>query len=89
MVTYDENKRRLNLSRHGIDFAECGAIYERPMLTDEDIRDAYGEVRLKSIGWLQGCVVVLIWTERESDTRLISCRYGDKDENSKYFRAFF
>jgi uncharacterized DUF497 family protein len=88
MVSYDETKRQTNLSRHGIDLAECGAIFDRPMLTGEDPRD-YGERRLKSIGWLAGRVVVLIWTEREHGARAISCRYGDKDETRKYFQEFF
>lgn len=59
------------------------------MLTDEDARAAYGEQRLKTLGWLAGRVVVLIWTDREGGPHLISCRYGDKHETDDYFQAFF
>ncbi|MDR3054402.1 MAG: BrnT family toxin [Zoogloeaceae bacterium] len=89
MVTYDEAKRTINLKRHGIDLADCVRIFDAPMLTDEDTRLAYGEVRFDSLGWLDGCVVRLIWTERESAPRLISCRKGEKHDIARYFKAFF
>ena len=89
MLTYDQAKRIINLKRHGIDFAECGRIFDAPMLSDEDTRMAYGEVRLDSLGWLDGYVVRLIWTERESGPHLISCRKGEKHDIERYFKAFF
>ncbi len=58
------------------------------MLTEEDARDTYGEQRLRSLGWLDGRVVVLVWTEREAGPHLISCRHGDKYETKRYFKAF-
>jgi uncharacterized DUF497 family protein len=89
MLSYDEAKRRQNIARHGIDFSECDAIFDAPMLTEEDDRAAYGECRYRSLGLLVGRVVVLVWTERDDATRLISCRYGDKNEIFRYFKAFF
>lgn len=88
MVTYDEPKRQINLSRHGIDLAEVETVFDAPMLTEEDDRAAYGEQRLKSTCFLQGRVVVLIWTERETCPHFISCRYGDKRETDEYFKEF-
>lgn len=52
MITYDSAKRRVNLRKHGIDLAMCEAVFDAPLLTDEDDREAYGEQRLKSLGWL-------------------------------------
>lgn len=88
MISFDEAKRRINLDKHGIDFADCAAIFDGPMLTDEDARAAYGEQRLRSLGWLNDRVVVLVWTDREAGPHLISCRYGDKHETRDYFEAF-
>lgn len=88
MVTCDENKRQANLSKHGIDLAACAPVFDAPMLTVEDKRLAYGEQRLRSLGWLDGRVVVMIWTDRELGPHLISCRYGDKHETKHYFEAF-
>ncbi len=88
MVTYDETKRQANLDKHGIDLATCGPVFDAPMQSEEDKHITYGEQRLKSLGWLNGRVVVLIWTERENGPHLISCRYGDKHETNHYFKAF-
>jgi uncharacterized DUF497 family protein len=90
MITYDEAKRGLNIKSHdGIDLAKCESVFDAPMVTNEDAREAYGEQRLKSLCWLNGRVAVLIWAERAEGPHLISCRYGDKDETRSYFKAAF
>ena len=89
MVTYDETKRQINMVKHdGIDLAMCESIFDSPMLTKEDTRDAYGEQRLQSLGWMNSRVVMLAWAERATGPHLISCRYGDKHETKLYFKAF-
>jgi uncharacterized DUF497 family protein len=87
VITFDESKRMINLAKHGIDLADCERVFDFPMLTIEDDREAYGEQRLKSLGWLNDRIVVLIWTDRELAPHLISCRYGDKYETSRYLKA--
>lgn len=74
----DETKRQTNLTKHGIDLAEAGAVFDAPMLTDEDAREAYGEQRLKSLYWLDGRVAVLVWADRKTG-------YDDKHETIRYF----
>ena len=88
MVTYDETKRQANLARHGIDLADCAGVFDAPMLTVEDAREAYGEQRLKSLCLFQSRVAVLVWTDRNTVPHLISCRYGDKHETRTYFNPF-
>jgi uncharacterized protein len=58
------------------------------MLTREDDREAYGEQRLISLGWLTNRVVVLVWTDRDEDPHLISCREAETHEQEAYFLAF-
>src|SRR5260364_156507 len=36
MMAYDEDKRKINLAKHGIDLADCEPIFDAPMLTRED-----------------------------------------------------
>ena len=87
MNAWDESRRLLNIVNHGTDFAELKTIFDFPMATVEDDRLAYGEMRLRSYGWHNGRVVLLIWTERGDDgAHLISCRYGDKYETKHYFK---
>jgi uncharacterized DUF497 family protein len=58
------------------------------MLTRVDASQDYGEQRLISLGWLQGRVVVLVWTDREDGPRLISCREANPHEQEAYFRKY-
>ena len=78
MITYDETKRLINLSKHGIDLAELEGAFDFPIVTTEDTRHAYGEQRLKSLAQWRGRVVLLIWTARDDRAHLISCRYANK-----------
>lgn len=87
MITYDENKRRRNLAKHGIDLAECEAVFDAPMHTSEDSSEPYGELRLQSIGCLQGQVVVMIWTPLNAGPRIISCRRAKRHETQTYYAA--
>lgn len=75
-MVHDPAKRKLNLRKHRIDLADCEAVFDSPMLTREDSREHYGEQRLISLGWLQGRIVVLVWTDREQGPQLISCVRG-------------
>ena len=88
MITFDDAKLTANLTKHGIDLALCAAIFDAPMLTEEDSRETYGEQRLCSLGWFNERVVMLVWTDRKNGPHLISCRYGDKHETQFYFKAF-
>ena len=87
MITWDEPKRRANLRKHRIDLAELEPIFDYPMITVEDSRESYGELRLQSLGMWQGRVVFLVWTPSGEDTaHLISCRYADRQEADDYFK---
>ncbi|MBK5939527.1 BrnT family toxin [Halochromatium roseum] len=86
MITWDDAKRRSNIAKHGLDFAEADAIFDGPIFTEQDIREAYGEPRFKTLGVLHGRVIVLVWTERDDDLHLISLRYGDKRETRDFFK---
>lgn len=42
---WDENKRRANWEKHGIDFAEAEEVFSGPMITRRDTRKDYQEER--------------------------------------------
>lgn len=84
MVTWDEKKRKGNIRDHGIDFAECKTIFDPPLITREDTRDAYGEQRLQSLGLLGERVVFMVWVERETGPHLVSVRKAEKHEQRYY-----
>src|SRR5260221_200658 len=73
-MTYDPAKRRSNKRKHKIDLAECEAAFDAPMLNREDASQGYGQQRLLSLGLVPGRAVVIVWTDRDACTRMISCR---------------
>jgi uncharacterized DUF497 family protein len=87
VVTWDEQKRQTNIRVHGLDFEGCDAVFDRPVLTTEDSRFSYGEQRINLLGWLQGQVVHLTYTERGEDMHVISLREATKHEARYYFQA--
>lgn len=88
MISWDEPKRRENLRKHRIDLAELEPVFDLPMITVEDHRLRYDELRLQSLGMWHGRVVFLVWTPRGDDSaHLISCRYADRSQVQAYFSA--
>ena len=86
MITWDEPKRRENLRKHKIDLATLEPIFDYPMVTANDDRESYGEIRLQSLGMWQARVVFLVWSPRgEEVAHLISCRYANRKEANDYF----
>lgn len=86
MITWDETKRIKNLRKHGIDLAECEPFFDGPIVSEDDAREAYGELRIRSFGLLYGRVVLLVWTERKDAAHVFSCREADKDETRKFWK---
>ena len=87
MITWDEAKRQTNIAKHGIDFVEAEVIFDYPMVTREDDRESYGEQRLQSLALLEGRVVFVVWTERETGAHIISIRKAERHEQKIYFQA--
>ena len=88
MITWDETKRQINLRKHKIDLADLESVFSHPMISVEDDRERYGELRLQSLGMWQGRVIFLVWTPRSDDTaHLISCRYADRKDTNDYFSS--
>ena len=86
--TWDEAKRRSNLVKHGLDFADVPAVFGGITFTFEDDRFDYGEERFITLGMLKGMVVVIAHTERNDTVRIISMRKATKHEQKLYFQDF-
>lgn len=83
---WDGEKRKINIKKHDIDFADVPSLFEGPMLVQLDGRDAYGEDRWIGAGVLKGMVAVVVFTERRDGevVRIISARKATKDEREHY-----
>ncbi len=82
---WDENKNRINIQKHGIDFNDAIEMFKHPLLSLEDNREHYGEERWLGIGWIKNMMGVVIYTERTGDViRIISARKATKKEVHYY-----
>jgi uncharacterized DUF497 family protein len=84
---WDEQKNKANLEKHGYDFSVgIIALNDPDAITAEDIRKDYGEIREITIGKIAAEIfVVVIHTERNNVTRIISVRPANKKERRKYY----
>ena len=85
---WDEQKRLINLQRHGIDFVDARQVFESDIYTFIDDRFDYGEIRFVSFGLLDGEIVAIVYTEHEEIIRVISIRKTTKNEQQIYFEKF-
>ena len=83
-VIFDPAKRLLTLEQRGLDFADAGKVFAGFHLTIEDDRIDYGETRYFTVGILDERMVVLVWTPREDDQRIISMRKANDREQKAY-----
>jgi uncharacterized protein len=86
-IVWDEQKRRLNLKKHGFDFADAAKVFEGITCTFEDRRFEYGEYRFITMGLMNDIVVVLAHTETERELRVISMRKATRNEQKIYFQS--
>jgi hypothetical protein len=81
---WDPRKARANLAKHGIDFADAVGVFDDPHASTLD-DDHRGEQRYVTAGRdLLGRVVVVVWTPREDEFRLISARSANPRERRQY-----
>ena len=84
-VTWDPEKARTNLRKHGIRFSDAEAVLFDPLaITVEDI-SSRGEPRFISVGTDSlGQVLVVVYAYRETHVRLISARRATRKEHHRY-----
>ena len=87
-LTWHGRKRALSLTRHGIDFVDCGAVFDGPTLTVEDRFGGYDEYRYKTLGFLGDHLISIIHTEHHGEIRLISARKATARERIEFSRRF-
>ena len=84
---WDEQKRKRNLRKHGIDFVGCEAIFAGTVKTMIDNRADYGEDRFVTFGVLDNRVVAVVHTETADTIRVISIRKAKKHEQTLFFKG--
>lgn len=82
-MTFDPNKNRLNIVRHGLSFEEFSAFDSEPAILEDDRFD-YGEIRLRAFGRINGMGHCIVFTRTTDGIRLISFRRAHEKEMRRY-----
>lgn len=72
-ITFDPAKQAKTLEERGLDMRRA-EVFAGPTLTRVDDRQDYGEPRYAIAGWLDGRIVMMVWTPRGTARRIISMR---------------
>jgi uncharacterized DUF497 family protein len=83
---WDEPKRLANLARHGYDFARAEAEFDwDDAVTTQTYAGSRGEARFKSIGMLNGRLIVVIFAPLGTEAiSIISMRPAGRQERRLY-----
>ena len=87
MFEWDEAKNRSNIAKHGVAFDVARRIFDGPVLTLR-LEDDGDEILEVSIGMVDGVsVIVVVHTDRDGSTRIISARPATRWERRRYEQA--
>jgi uncharacterized DUF497 family protein len=82
---YDPAKAVANLKKHGVSFADAEGVLEDPLAVSVQDPDSEGETRSITIGMgSAGELLVVVYTERDSEYRIISARRPTRKERKSY-----
>jgi uncharacterized DUF497 family protein len=86
---WDEEKAKANLKKHRVGFDEATSVFADPYsLTIHDPDHSADEQRYIDIGTSdKGRVFVVVYTERGSNIRIVSCRKATPSERKLYEEA--
>ena len=83
-LSFDPAKPLATLTERGLDFLDAQQVFVGDRLEMVDDRFDCGEERLLTIGLLAGRMVVVIWTRRGDERRIISMRKANDREQALY-----
>jgi len=83
-ITYDENKRAETLKVRCLDFEDSRNVFAGVKLEFPDIRFDYGEIRVITVGYLNGRMMIVVWTPRGEGRHIISMRKANEKEQKKF-----
>jgi uncharacterized protein len=85
--SWDGDKNRRNIERHGIAFKDAKRIFDGSTLERVDDRFDYGETRVYAIGLVNGLEITVIYTDRDHDERrIISAWRAEPHERRAYWQ---
>ena len=84
---WDPLKRQECLEERGLDFADCKTLFAGAVYQYQDMRENYGEVRMRAYGELHSKLVACVYTDR-GDTRRIISMWRIHGKEAKIFKEW-
>jgi uncharacterized DUF497 family protein len=82
---YDPSKSASNLKKHGVSFADAEGVFADPLAIHQLDPDSEDEERFISVGMgSAGVILVVVYTLRGEEIRLISARRATPREVKNY-----
>ena len=86
-ITFDPAKNARNMRERGLSFERAADFEFSTAMRSIDTRRDYGEVRHVALGYLDGRLHVLCFTETDAGIRAISFRRANSREVRRYEKA--
>ena len=84
-ATFDPKQDAANLKKHGVSLTEGDGVLSDPLAVTIEDESAEGEQRFVSLGAsMFGSLMVVVWTPRNDDVRIISVRKPTPRERRSY-----
>jgi uncharacterized DUF497 family protein len=87
-ITYDPVKRAVTLADRGLDFEDAAEVFRDETLDLPDLRQDYGELRIRTVGHLRGRMVIVVWTPRGNARHVFSMRKANAREKARFGKRF-
>jgi hypothetical protein len=81
---WDPRKEQDNLRKHDFGFTAATLIWAGPVAEKTDDRRDYGETRIIATGNTGGSIIVVVYTWRGENRRIISVRKANSREQSLF-----
>ncbi len=87
LFEWDENKNKINIAKHGLDFDDAKYVFmDKNKYDVVDDRKDYGEERIITVGMHAGFLLASVChTDRNGVKRIISFRHASKKERNEYY----
>ena len=83
-IEFDANKNAANIRSRGLTFERVVDFDFDTAVFKQDSRRDYGEIRFRTLGFLDGRLHALVFTETDKGIRVISFRKANKREVKTY-----
>lgn len=83
-IEFDVIKNDTNIRARGLSFERAVDFDFETAVFKQDTRHDYGEIRLRALGYLDGRIHALVFTETAKGIRVISFRKANKREVLRY-----